>query len=275
MKLKRIIPFALLLGAFSTTLKAQDAPDIAFQIGEELTYSVNYKVGFVEPDLAKVHFKTSGSKVNNIPCYRITVVAEVDKKWKWFFDMRDEYNTWIDRENLRPVYFKNDIKEGNYRAVGEYQYDWDNMLVNTYHKNLKHNNPRGKTMPLKQDSFDGVSMFFLMRNKISGNLKPGHVDYVHVVMSDTIKRLQYKFIGYEEREITGLGKYRTLKYSCQLTNNADHDAFPDGSEFYVWFSDDKNRIPLYLETPIRVGSVKCYLAGYKGLKYPLGGKVEK
>jgi len=49
--------------------------------------------------------------------------------------------------------------------------------------------------------------------------------------------------------------------------------FTDGSEFFIWLSDDENKIPLHLESPIRVGSVNAYITGYKGLKYPLTSKI--
>ncbi|MCD8186459.1 MAG: DUF3108 domain-containing protein [Rikenellaceae bacterium] len=246
----------------------------AFQAGEVLTYSVSYKVGLLEPDLATVTFKTTNSKVDGAPAYKINAVAEVDRKWKYFFDMRDDYSAWLDKETLRPLYYKGDIKEGSYRAKAEYIYDWDRMSVNTTFVNLKHNNPKSSDMPLSSRSFDGIAMFFNMRNEINFNMRPGFTAYLDVVMNNKIKRLQYKFIGFEERSLSDLGKYRTMKFSCQLSNSEDRNAFPDGSEFYVWFSDDDNRIPLYLETPIRVGSVKCYLSSYQGLKYPLGGKVQ-
>jgi len=275
MKLNAIFPITLLLAALVSSTKVHgQTQNAAFQAGEQLTYAVSYKVGFVEPDLATVKFKTINSNVNGIPAYRVTAIAEVDSKWKWFFDMRDEYNTWLDKETLRPVYFKNSIKEGSYRTVSEYFYDWDKMEATTHFKNLKINEPRERTVPLTNNSFDGVAMFFNMRSKISSTMRPGTTDYINVVMRDKVERLQYKFIGFEERNISGLGRYRTMKFSCQLTTPDDYDSFPDGTEFFVWFSDDQNRIPLYLETPIRVGSVKCYLSSYQGLKYPLGGKVQ-
>lgn len=278
MKLFRLFPWTLLLaGTLFSAANAQSpipADQIAFQAGENLTYAVSYKVGIVEPDIATVTIKTINSNVNGVPAYRVTAVAEVDSKWKWFFDMRDEYNTWLDRETLRPLYFSNNIKEGTYRFVSSYLYDWDNMTVTNDYKNLRINVPHQKVMPLTEQSFDGIAMFFNIRNKINADMRPGQTATIQVVMSDTIKHLQYKFIGVEERNISGLGKYRTLKFSCQLTNSADHDAFPDGTEFFVWFSDDRNRIPLYVESPIRVGSIKGYLSSYQGLKYPLGGKVQ-
>ena len=35
----------------------------------------------------------------------------------------------------------------------------------------------------------------------------------------------------------------------------------------VWVTDDKNKIPVLIETPILVGNIKAYLIGAEGLKY--------
>ncbi len=270
MKILRTIGLAgwLVLGA-----SGANAQDAAFLAGEKLTYTINYKVGFIEPDIATVTFRTINSNVSGTPAYRVTAVAEVDKKFRWFFDMRDEYNTWLDRATLRPLYFSNNLKEGNYRFTSSYLYDWAAMTVTNEYKNLRINIPHKKVMSLKDRSYDAVAMFYNLRSTV-GDMQPGQVGHIDVVMSDTIKHLQYRFVGPEERNIEGLGRYRTLKFSCQLTNAADHEAFPDGTEFFIWFSDDRNHIPMYIESPIRVGSIKGYLTSYQGLKYPLGGKVK-
>jgi hypothetical protein len=42
----------------------------------------------------------------------------------------------------------------------------------------------------------------------------------------------------------------------------------------VWVSDDQNRIPLLIESPVSVGSVKMVLQEYKGLKYDFTAKVK-
>lgn len=42
----------------------------------------------------------------------------------------------------------------------------------------------------------------------------------------------------------------------------------------VWVSDDKNKIPIYIETPIVVGSVKVKLMSYKGLRNKEEAKIK-
>jgi hypothetical protein len=267
----KILGFLALTFLLCGPVRAQEA---AFAPGENLTYAISYSVMFLQPDIATVTFSTINSHVDNTPVYRVTAVAAINAKYRWFFDMRDEYNTFLSRETLRPVYFQNNIHEANYRFTSEYLYDWDSMRVNTYYKNLRINVPHQKAMPLTDNSFDGVATFFNMRGMIArGTMRPGDTGYVNVVMSDKIERLQYRFLAREVKEIEGLGRYNTLKFSCQLANGADHEAFEDGSEFFIWFSADANCIPLYVESPIRVGSIKGRLTSYTGLSHPLGGKV--
>ncbi|MFY8047100.1 MAG: DUF3108 domain-containing protein [Chitinophagaceae bacterium] len=41
----------------------------------------------------------------------------------------------------------------------------------------------------------------------------------------------------------------------------------------IWISDDRNHIPLRVESPITVGSVKVDMMGFNNLRYPLTSKV--
>ena len=50
--------------------------------------------------------------------------------------------------------------------------------------------------------------------------------------------------------------------------------FTDGTVFTLWISDDENKIPLYIESPVRVGSINAYISGYKGLKYPMTSLIK-
>ena len=78
--------------------------------------------------------------------------------------------------------------------------------------------------------------------------------------------IRYTYYGREVREIKGLGKVATLKFSCQLVNDGA-ESFEEGSEFFVWISDDDNKVPVFLESPLRVGSVRARLVEYDGLMY--------
>lgn len=136
-----------------------------------------------------------------------------------------------------------------------------------------HKNPTAtlKTMPLTEGSFDAVALFFNLRCEDAAKFRPGEKHTLEMVLEDTIRRINYRLAGREVRNIKGVGKFRTLKFVCELPTSSG-ESFKDGSEFYLWISDDLNKIPLYLESPIRIGSVRVRLLDASNLKYPLTSK---
>jgi sugar phosphate permease len=51
-------------------------------------------------------------------------------------------------------------------------------------------------------------------------------------------------------------------------------SFTDGTVFTLWISDDRNKIPLSIESPVRIGSIQAYIYDFKGLKYPLESLIK-
>ena len=49
--------------------------------------------------------------------------------------------------------------------------------------------------------------------------------------------------------------------------------FEGGEKMTVWVSDDPNHIPLRIESPIIVGSLKVDMKQYKNLRYPLSSQI--
>jgi hypothetical protein len=49
--------------------------------------------------------------------------------------------------------------------------------------------------------------------------------------------------------------------------------FAGGEKMSVWVSDDANHVPLRIESPITVGSVKVDMMQYKNLRYPLSSMI--
>ena len=43
----------------------------------------------------------------------------------------------------------------------------------------------------------------------------------------------------------------------------------------IWVSDDANKLPLLIESPLKIGSAKAVLKSYKGLRHKLSSKLQK
>lgn len=261
-------------------LAAQDAPQskeksTAFGDGEKLVFVISYRAALVpNTEVAEVVFKTSNSTVGRTPAYHVHATAKVYPFFKWFYDLNDTYESWISKETLRPLKFSSRLRENKYRFNSDFVYNWSKMEVNTEYRNLKRENSTKKTMPLTKKSFDAIALFYNLRSDDISTYTAGQNRTLELVLEDTIRKINYKYLGKEKNKtIKGLGKFNTLKFSCQLATSTG-ESFEDGTEFFLWISDDENKIPLYIESPIKVGSIRGRLDKYENLKHKLSSKVK-
>ncbi len=77
--------------------------------------------------------------------------------------------------------------------------------------------------------------------------------------------LYIRYLGKETLK-TKYGKFETIKFKPLLVKGT---LFEGGEKMTVWVSDDRNKIPVRIESPIVVGTVKVDMMGYKNLRYPL------
>ncbi len=127
-------------------------------------------------------------------------------------------------------------------------------------------------MDLTPESMDAISLFFTLRSAQAEDFKEGVPAQLRMVLQDTIRHIHYRYLGREVKKIRNMGRFRTLRFECEL-GSSEGFSFTDGTIFTIWISDDRNKIPLYIESPVRIGSIQAYISGYKGLKYPLESKI--
>ena len=262
--------------AMAVQLRAQDAFDgRAFGDGERLEYAVSYKVSFVMTDVAEVIIATSSKDYKGQQAFQVDALGKTYPFYRWFFDLNDQYVSILDSVTLRPLELQTEIREGKYRYSSSFVYDWDQYVVNNTFRNHKNENSNHKQLKLIDGSYDALALFFNLRGSDLSELeKAGGAGTMNLVLEDTIRVIRYKLLGRENKNVRGTGKFRTLKFRCQMATSTG-ESFEDGNEFTLWITDDRNRIPVYVESPIRVGSIRARLLKYEKLKYPLDSKINE
>lgn len=243
-----------------------------YHAGETLRYKVSYKAKlFPLTEMADVTVATVHDTLGSAAVYRLDARGRVMPAYRWFYDLDDRYTLWIDTVTLRTLRLESDLKEGDYTFRSRYDYDWDAMRVHTRWRK-RQREERTHDMALTPESMDAISLFFNMRSARAEDFSAGETRHLYMVLEDTIRRLDYRYLGREVKRIPRRGKFRTLKFACTI-GTSDGYSFTDGTEFTLWISDDRNKIPLYLLSPVRIGSICAYIAETKGLKYPLDSKI--
>ena len=264
--MKRVF-LTLLLLVSALPLMAQ-----LYHPGEVLDYRVSYKAKmFPNTEVGMVRVDTKEVMLEGEKRLAVTGYAKTMPAYRLFFRLEDRYTVYIDPERLIPVRFESDLKEGDYTYESQMDYDWDSLRVKTRWSSRKRP-VKTREMAIEKNSLDAISLFFSMRSAQADQFTEGKVESMRMLLPDTIRTIHYRYIGREVKKIRNMGKFKTLRFECEL-GSSEGFSFTDGTVFTIWISDDENKIPLYIESPIRIGSIQAYVSKIKGTKYPLKSKI--
>lgn len=240
----------------------------SFQAGETIVYKVFYNLNFVWIPAGEVTFRVYDEGKQ----FHYQAKGETYDSYEWFYQVHDRYDSWVDKETLLPNYSERSIKEGSYSVFEKISFNQKTKKTTVWRSHEK-GAPETKTEHSLEDQVhDILSSMYQLRNIDFASKEPGSTAPFRIFMDKEEFPLKMKFIGKDsKKKIHGMGKYNTLKFQPQIIAG---NVFDENSEMSVWVSDDQNRIPLLIESPVSVGSVKVVLKEYKNLKYDFTAKAE-
>jgi hypothetical protein len=231
----------------------------SFQNGENITFTVFYSVIGLYVNAGTATFSTTLERMNNKPVYHIIGDGKSNSSYDWIFKVRDRYETYIDTANLQPMKFIRNVDEGGYKK-------YENITFNQQANTAITTEGVYKVPNCIQDV---LSAIYYARN----------IDFTKYNVNDKIpfdmfldNEVYHLYLRYSGKETvkTKYGKFRAIKFKPLLVKGT---IFEGGEKMTVWVSDDPNHIPLRIESPISVGSVKVDMMQYRGLRYPLSSLV--
>lgn len=273
--MKKIYVLFIFALALSVTVEArQSSVTPAFKGGEQLKYTVSYSASmWPNTDMGNLVITVSDDTLGGVPALKISAIATVKGMFAWFYNLDDRYYTWLSKNDFRPLKATSDLKEGNYRYSSQFIYDWDKKISKNTYRNHNVKNPTESIVSLEKNAMDGIALFFNLRLHDPSDYAQGKYMVLPLLLKDGVKLVKYKYYGPETVNVKGLGNVKTLKFSCQLIND-DAATFEEGSEFFIWISDDDNKVPVCIESPLKVGIVKARLTDYKNLMHTAGSVLK-
>jgi hypothetical protein len=178
--------------------------------------------------------------------------------------------TISDKTTLLPKVAIRDVSEGNYKLYEKMIFDQENSKITSYRGNTPKDAVK-KEFRINDCMHDLISIIYHARNLEYEKFAKGQEYPIKIFMDKEVWPLSVKYKGrYKQVTVKGGTKYKAFKFSPDVISG---EVFKEGTQMDIWVSDDNNRIPVYIESPVSVGSVKIVLKDYKGLKYPLTAKI--
>lgn len=257
---KKLIILLLFISVFSfgQSVKNEDSTtNYAFQKGEWLKFRMSYS-NFLNAGYSTMEVNEVTDDKKN--AFHIIGQGKSTGLISLFFKVKDNYQTYIDKETLRPCRFIRKINEGGYTKNKEILFDYDTNEATV--KDYKHNTV--EKHPISSDIQDILSSLYYLRNQDLGNLEVGEDIQLQMFFDEEITNFKLHFLG---REIirTKFGKVKALKFRPLVQAGR---VFKEKESLSIWISDDENKIPLRVKASLAVGSLRADLDAFKGLAHP-------
>ena len=246
---------------------------LAFKAGEKMDFILRYRWGAVNTDVGTATVTLDSLTYNGHKAFLCSVYGKTTRMFDRFFKVREDFKSWFTRDGLRPLKFTRDTYEGGYQAKNTYHYHWN--AAEPYISADVYSSKRGMRamqLPLTPCTFDLPSLFFFARNMDFDAVEPGIRYPMTFAIDDDVYNVYFILYGRETIKVKGLGTVRTIKFAAKLLEG---EVFKGEEDMLIWVSDDRNRLPVYFEAPLLVGTAIGRMTGAEGLKYPFEALTEK
>ncbi|GAB1308667.1 DUF3108 domain-containing protein [Urechidicola sp. KH5] len=227
----------------------------AYKNDEYLKYRMHY--GIINAGYASVQINEINDEGK--PAFHV-----IGKGWtvgmiKFFFEVKDNYQTKFYQDSQLPYHFRRRVNEGGYIISRDVYFDQLNgeAFVEDHKKN--------KTKMLEIGEVqDMISSFYYLRNHDLSSMEKGDEIQLDMFFDYETFDFRLKYLGVDEIN-TKFGKIKCLKFRPLVQSGR---VFKEDESLTVWITADKNKIPIRIKAELAVGSLKADLDEFKGLAHP-------
>ena len=206
-----------------------------FQIGERLTYDVSFTgITAGQASLEVVN----DTVVTNSHQLHIRFNARTTFPFSSIYTINDQVDTWLDSKYLYTKKLTKNIREGNYKNDSYTIIDYDQSIAIT----------NGDTVIIDQFLHDSYSLFYFLRT-------------IPLIIGETIN-----FTAFDGKRITPFQIITKTKetintmagtFSCLAVKpfREGTTLLKNKGDMMIWFSDDKNRLPIQIKIKLKYGSM--------------------
>jgi hypothetical protein len=243
----------------------------AFKEGEYIAYEVSYSWGPIWVNAGTVNFAIEQANHSGKTTWHLKSTGSTYKSYDFFFKVNDYYDAWIDPVTFTPYEFRRTVNEGGYKLINSMRYDHNQKKI--FSSTKTNNNPvRYDTINYDACVFNPVTAVYVARTLDISGLKRDARIPVTVLIDDSTYSIYIRYLGKEVVQNRDGQSFRCIKFSAKMVEGT---IFRGDEDVLVWVTDDENKVPVYIEAKILVGSVKAYLTEMRGLRNPVTSVVGK
>jgi hypothetical protein len=231
------------------------------QHAEKLTYKVYYTLAGAYVGAGEANFTTVKMTINKKPVYHIIGEGHSYKSYDWLYRVRDVYETFLDSATLMPTKFIRRVNEGGKKTYNHVQF---------LHERQQAISTNG-IYSIPPCTHDVLSAIYFARNIDFSSYQPGDKIPLDLFLDDSVYHVYIRYIGKEKLK-TKHGTFNTIKFKPLLIEGT---IFKGGEKMEVWVTDDANKIPILINTPILVGDIRVQIIAAENVAHKISYPFSK
>jgi len=260
-----------LLAGFFLFGGVQAQENFAFKVGEKLEYNLYYNLGFIWLNAAQIDFTVKEATFEKMPVYDFCMTGATIKGFSLFY-FRDTTYSYVNKKTLLPYFAYQSSHEKNYFAIDRYTFPQNVTPWQVFLERQTSRSTRDTIFTAETPYYDLLSTLYRLRNTDVSTLKVNEKIPMPMVFNDGVYDLYIRYVGKEQIKLKNGKTYNALKFKPLL---AEGKMFEKGEGMTIWISDDENKIPLMVESKLKIGSVKAMLTSEKHTAHPMTSEVKK
>jgi len=263
-----ILGFVFFLTSICQAQKLCAIDNQSFQSGERLQYQLYYNLGFVWIQAGTCEFRVRTMLFDKKPVFQLMAFGKTQKSFDSFYKVRDTIVSYVDSNTILPYKAYKFTHEDNWNGIDEFSFwqEQDGWRIRTRLKRKQHWKDPVESFTTKC-GFDIVTSIYRLRCMTDEKLfVKGRRTELPVRLDDGEYNLFLTYMGKERIKLYGGGYYSAHAFHLTLIEG---NIFKRSDVLKMWISDDGNKIPLLIESPIRVGTVKALFRGAEKTLHPL------
>ncbi len=245
--------------------------DYPFKSGEYGLYAAYFNWNFIWIQSGEVGFKADTVQYKEQAAWHLKAVGKTFKAYDLLYTVRDTFETFSNYNSFQPIDSRRALNHAKDHSLHEYGFDPSagiiSVRINQEKKSLYQ-----ASLPIQENTFDLLATAYHFREFDFDKLFVGQKVSYRMLVDRKVDDLYFRYLGIENVKTRNGKEYRCHKVSVYLLQG---DFFPEGEYMKIWFTDDRNHLPVQVETKILIGSVKALLLETKSLKYPLTSLISK
>jgi len=242
-----------------------------FNPGETITYEGAYNWGPIWVKAGFASFATKMETVDSLQLLHIVGEGKTYKTYNWFYEVHDIYESYVDTSSMLPYQFIRNVNEDGFLINNKYTFNHNKQKAYVHYRKTNNKIKQvNEYINIGTCTQDVLSAVFYVRNIDYSKLEIDDEVPFKIMIDAEVYDVKIVYKGIEEKKVRKNDKFRCHKIEFELIPGT---IFAEEQTMTIWATADDNKMPVMVESPLRIGKAKFYLKDYEGLQYPMRALV--